>query len=85
VLCTLSPSDEHHVSLTDIRVSILQEEDFVDAIVLQSRELDEQANWSSQGRLNHQVLLPPNLLKDMLAGAYIAHVSEAVVLTYTFE
>ncbi len=57
VFSTLAPGNEHHIALADIRVAILQEEDFIDTIVLKGRELDKYAYWTSQTPLKNQILL----------------------------
>jgi len=41
VLCALPSGDEHHISLTDIRIAILQEEQLIHSIFLKGREFDE--------------------------------------------
>jgi hypothetical protein len=61
VPCTLSSGNEDHISLTDICVAVFEEKNFVDAIILESRELDEYADWASQTPLKDQILLPPYL------------------------
>jgi len=58
---TLSSRNEHHISLADVRVAILQEEHLIDTIILKGRELDEYAYWTSQALLKYQILLPTNL------------------------
>lgn len=57
MLSTLAPSNKHHISLADIGIAILQEEDLVNSVVLKGRELDEYAYWTSQTPLKNQVLL----------------------------
>jgi hypothetical protein len=57
----LATHEEDHVPLGGIDIVVLEEEDFVDAIFLESAELDKQSNSSSQGFFNDQVLLASDL------------------------
>ena len=61
MLPTLTPSNEDDIPLTDVRIAILQEENLVDAIILERREFDKYAYRASQAFLQNQVLLPTNL------------------------
>jgi hypothetical protein len=57
----LAAHEKDHVPLGGIDIVVLEEEDFVDAIFLESAELDKQSNSSSQGFFNDQVLLASDL------------------------
>lgn len=52
---------EHDILLRGVDIVILQEEHLVYAILLESRELDEETERPGQALLNHDVLLSSNL------------------------
>jgi hypothetical protein len=68
VPCTLSSGYEDHISLTDIGIAILQEEQLVHAIFLKGRKFDEQVDRTSQIPLKYQILLSSNLEVGQVSG-----------------
>ena len=57
----ISPCEKYYVPLGGVYVVILQEEDLVDTILLQGRELDKITGETSKRSLYDEVLLSSNL------------------------
>ena len=58
----LASCEEDYVPLALVDIVILKEEELVHAIFLERAELDKQTDDGSEGALNHQILLPSDLL-----------------------
>ena len=58
ILCA---DQEDNVPLGRVDIIILQEEDFVNAVLLKSREFNKKPDWPCKSPLNDQVFLSTNL------------------------
>ena len=58
ILCA---DQEDNVPLRRVDIIILQEEDFVDTVLLKCRELNKKPDWPCKSLLNDQVFLSANL------------------------
>ncbi len=58
---TLPARNEDHIALAGVGIVILEIEDLVDAIVLESRELHKETDRTCEIPLKDEVLLPPDL------------------------
>lgn len=56
-----APRDENDISLAGAGVFTFQEEEFVDAVVLQGRDLDDEANRAGEALFNHEIFLAADL------------------------
>ena len=63
----VSSGDEDNIALAGIGIVVLQEEDFVYSIVLESREFDKQTDWACEIFLYHEILLAADLVLDLAA------------------
>ena len=73
---------EDNVPLRRVDIIILQEKDFVNAVLLKCRELNKKPDWPCKSLLNDQVLLSPNL---QTVNENLAIPSEVHSLTYAFK
>jgi hypothetical protein len=61
LVATLATSDEDDISLTRIRIFLLQEEKLVDSVFSQGRDLDDGSDWPSEALFKDKVFLPSDL------------------------
>ncbi len=57
----LAARDEDDVVLAGIRVVVFEKEELVDAVVVERRDLDDDADGAGQALLDDEVLLPADL------------------------
>jgi hypothetical protein len=58
---TFAPRHEYDIALAGVGIVVLQKEELVDAVLLQRRDLDDDADRTGQALLDDQVLLPADL------------------------
>lgn len=61
LLRVLASNEEDNVPLAGVDIVVLEEEELVDAVFLESAELDEQSNGAGQRALDDEVLLASDL------------------------
>lgn len=61
---TLPPSNEDDIALYCAHIVALQEEELVDAVVLESRDLDDGSNRAGEALLDDEVLLALDLSNE---------------------
>lgn len=67
MLRLLARDDEDDVVLRRIDIDILEEEYAINALLLESRELDEQLDRSYERFLNHEILLSWDLERSTIS------------------
>ena len=61
VTTTFAARNEDNITLASVGVLILEKEEFVNAVILQCRDLNNDSDRASETLLDHEVLLPSHL------------------------
>lgn len=74
---TLPTSNEDNIPLAGAHIVALQEEEFVDPVVLKRSDLDDVSNRASEALLNYEVLLSLDLEDAGVQGQLSCYVKQA--------
>lgn len=61
---TFPSRNEDDVALARIDILILEDEEFIDSILLERRNLNYYANWADEASIEDDILLATNLLSE---------------------